>query len=146
MVIPYFIKQGSGILFNMSGKGGKGDPSPMMTTYASTKAAVVSLTRSLARENRKHPISIHVISPGMVRTDFYKTGRPDGQPGGTEYIFKAIGVPAGFVGEMVARAAAQQPGKATGRSYDALSGWRMVRGMLLLSWFRMTGKLKTSRH
>lgn len=145
MVIPYFIKHGGGVLFNMTGKGGKGDASPMMTTYASTKSAVVSLTRSLAQENRKHPVSIHVISPGMVRTDFYKTGRPEGQPKSTEYVFRAVGVPSEAVGKMVARAAAQKPGKATGKTYSAISGWRLVRGMALLSWYRLTGKLKTSR-
>jgi len=145
MVIPYFINQGGGILFNMSGKGGEGAASPMMTAYASTKSAVVSLTRSLAKENRKHPVSIHVISPGMVRTDFYKTGRPEGQPKNTEYVFKAIGVPAEAVGRMVARAAAQKPGEVTGKSYSAISGWRLVRGMTLLTWYRLTGKLKTSR-
>ncbi|MEW6143001.1 MAG: SDR family oxidoreductase [Chloroflexota bacterium] len=145
MVIPYFIKQGGGTLFNMSGKGGKGDASPMMATYASTKSAVVSLTRSLAKENRRHPVSIHVISPGMVRTDFYKTGRPEGQPKSTEYVFKALGVPAEAVGKMVARAAARGPGKITGKSYAVISGWRLVRGMVLLTWYRLTGKLKTSR-
>lgn len=142
MVIPYFIKQGGGVLFNMSGKGGNGDPSPMMATYASTKSAVVSLTRSLAKENRKHPVSIHVISPGMVRTDFYKTGRPEGQPKSTEYVFRALGVKAEAVGKMVARAAVQKPGKNTGKTYSAISGWRLVRGMTLLAWYRLTGKLK----
>jgi 3-oxoacyl-[acyl-carrier protein] reductase len=48
VVIPYFVKQGGGILLNMTGKGGNGKPSPYMTTYAATKAAVTSLTKSLA--------------------------------------------------------------------------------------------------
>ncbi|MCX8125678.1 MAG: SDR family oxidoreductase [Dehalococcoidia bacterium] len=144
MVIPYFTKQGGGIIFNMTGRGGKGEASPMMTTYASTKAAIVSLTRSLAKENSRHPVSIHVISPGMVRTDIFKTGRPEELPRSTEYIFRAIGVPAEAVGKMVANAAVQKPGRTTGKTYSALSGWRLVRGMGLLTWYRLTGKLKQS--
>lgn len=72
LVIPYFIRQGGGILLNLSGKGGDSRPAPFNTTYAATKAAVVGLTRSLAEEYRRYPVSIHSISPGMVATDFYK--------------------------------------------------------------------------
>ena len=36
IIIPYFIQQGGGILINMSGKGGRGDASPFLTTYAAT--------------------------------------------------------------------------------------------------------------
>ncbi len=59
IVIPYFITKGGGILINMNGKGGRGEPSPFLATYSATKAAITNLTKSLAQENRAHPISIH---------------------------------------------------------------------------------------
>ncbi|NIN67751.1 MAG: SDR family NAD(P)-dependent oxidoreductase [Anaerolineae bacterium] len=146
IVIPHFIEQGGGILINISGKGGRGDASPFMATYAATKAAVTSLTKSLAQEYKDHPISIHSVVPGMVATDFYeevKTG--EGLSATTEslpYVLKALGVPLDEVGRFVAGIAAQQPARVTGKNYSVLRGFRLTRGIALLMWYRMTGKVR----
>ena len=61
----------------MSGRGGhRGEASPFLTTYAATKAAVISLTKGLSKENKAHPISIHAVIPGMVAAGFYQILRP----------------------------------------------------------------------
>ena len=149
MIIPYFIQQGSGILINVSGRGGhRGEASPFLTTYAATKAAVTSLTKSLAKENKAHTISIHSVIPGMVATDFYndiKTS-PDlaASANSLPYVLRALGVPSNVVGRFFVRIAAQEPGKVTGKVYSVLSGARLIRGITLLMWYRMTGKIKTS--
>jgi NAD(P)-dependent dehydrogenase (short-subunit alcohol dehydrogenase family) len=146
IVIPHFIEQGGGILINISGKGGRGDASPFMATYAATKAAVTSLTKSLAQEYKDHPISIHSVVPGMVATDFYeevKTG--EGLSATTEslpYVLRAMGVPLDEVGRFVADIAAQEPGRVTGKNYSVMGGFRLVRGIALLMWYRVTGKVK----
>ena len=146
MVIPYYIRQEGGILINISGKGGHGDASPFMAVYAATKAAVTSLTKSLAQENKDHPISIHSIVPGMVATDFYTDVKTSPKVGGTAeslpYVLKALGVPLDVVGRFVAGIAAQEPGKVTGKNYSALKGSRLIRGIALLVWYRLTGKIK----
>ncbi|MCX5973530.1 MAG: SDR family NAD(P)-dependent oxidoreductase [Coprothermobacterota bacterium] len=49
-VMPIFRKQGKGILINISGLGGKGEPAEFSTVYAASKAAVTSLTKSIARD------------------------------------------------------------------------------------------------
>lgn len=147
LVIPYFIKQGSGILVNMSGRGGKCEASPFLTAYASTKAAVSSLTKSLAREYKEFPISIHSVIPGMVATDFYKdmktspelTASAESMP----YVLKAFGVPITEVARFCVRIAALEPGKSTGGNYSLLSGRRLVRAIWLMMYYRVTGKLKT---
>ncbi len=147
LVIPYFIKQGGGILINMSGKGGRCEASPFLTAYASTKAAVSSLTKSLAREYKESQISIHSVIPGMVATDFYKdmktspklTASAESIP----YVLKAFGVPITEVAHFCVRIAAQEPGKSTGRNYSLLNGRRLVRAILLMMYYRATGKLKT---
>jgi len=145
IVIPYFAQQGGGVVINMSGKGGRGDASPFMTTYAATKAAVTSLTRSLAQENKRHPISIHSVVPGMVETDFYQDVRTSPEVEATTqslpYVLKAFGVPLDVVGPFVAAIAAQEPGKVTGKNYSVLRGWKLIRGIGLLLWYRVTGKL-----
>ena len=145
LVLPFMAKQGGGIVLNMSGKGGDGRPAAYNTLYAASKAGVVSLTRSLAEEYRQKPLSIHVISPGMVRTAFYEETlrRPEmaAQAKSLRYVLNAVGVPAEEVGRLVAEVASQTPGRATGRQYAALRGWRKARSTVLLSWYRVTNKL-----
>ena len=149
IVIPYFIQQGAGILINVSGKGGRrGEASPFLATYAATKAAVTSLTKSLAQEYKAHPISIHSVLPGMVATDFYhdvKTS-PDlaARTQSFQYVFKAIGVPVDVVGRLFVEIAAQEPGKVTGKTYSPFSRMRLLRGIGLLMWYRITGKIQTT--
>jgi len=144
-LIPYFAGHGGGVIINMTGRGGKGDAPPFLTTYAATKAAVTSLTKSLAKENKGKPVSIHCLSPGMVETDFYKdikvSRRLRKEAGNIPYALKAFGVKANVVGREVARLAAQKPGKATGKNYSLLTGTRTIRGIALMTWWRITGKL-----
>ena len=148
IIIPYFIQQGGGILINMSGRGGRGEASPFLTTYAATKAAVTSLTKSLAQENKAHPISIHSVIPGMVATDFYKELKTSPKLAASAqsmpYVLKALGVPIDVVGRSFVQIAAQEPGKVTGKSYSLFSGWRLIRGIGLMMWYRATGKIQTT--
>lgn len=130
----------------MGGRGSNGDASPFLTTYAATKAAVVSLTKSLAKEYKRYPISIHSVIPGMVATDFYRNikigSNQEENLGSIPYVLKAFGVPAGEVGEFFAQIAAQEPGKVTGKIYSLLKGGRLVHGIGLMMYYRATGKVK----
>jgi glucose 1-dehydrogenase len=146
IIIPYFIKRGKGILINMGGMGSKGEKAPHLTAYALTKAAVASFTRNLAEEYKEQPISIHMIIPGMVETDFYHNIKVS--PRLTKNLqnlpcaLKAFGVPIEEVGELCAGIAAQEPGKATGKIYSLLRGTRLIKGIALMSWYRLSGKIK----
>ena len=71
-MLAYFIKNNGGIVINMGGRGSNGAASPFLTAYAATKAAVVSLTKSLAQEYKTYPVSVNAVVPGMVPTDFYR--------------------------------------------------------------------------
>jgi dehydrogenase/reductase SDR family protein 4 len=146
LLLPYFVRQNGGIIINMGGRGSSGDPSPFLTTYAATKAAVVSLTKSLAREYRKYHISINCVIPGMVATDFYhniKTGsNQEENLASIPYVLKAFGVPTDEVGQFFAQVAAQKPGKVTGKTYSLLKGGRLFRGIGLMLYYRATGKVK----
>ena len=148
IVIPHFLQGGGGVLINISGKGGRGDATPFMATYAATKAAVSSLTKSLAQEHKDHPISVHSVVPGMVDTDFFKDVKTgEGLSATSEslpYVLKAIGVPVEEVGRFVAQIAAQEPGKVTGKNYSVVRGLRLMRGIVLLMWYRATGKIEAT--
>lgn len=146
LVIPYFVQQGGGILINMSGRGGRGDATPFTAVYGATKTAVTGLTRSLAQENKDQPISIHVVLPGMVATDFYRDIKVSPRLTATgqsmPYVLKAVGGPVEEVARLFVEIAAQEPGKVTGKTYSVFKGGRMMRAMAQLMWYRATGKIK----
>ncbi len=146
LIIPHFIERGGGILINMNGKGGRCEASPFLTAYASTKAAVSSLTKSLAREYKEYPISIHSVTPGMVATDFYKDMKTSPKLADNvqsiPFVLKAFGVPVSTVARFCVKIAAQEPGKSTGGNYSLLSRWQLMRGIWLMMYYRVTGKLK----
>jgi NAD(P)-dependent dehydrogenase (short-subunit alcohol dehydrogenase family) len=146
LVLPYFIRQNGGIIINMGGRGGQGDASPFLTTYAATKAAVVSLTKSLAKEYKSYPISIHSVIPGMVATDFYRDikigANQEDNLASIPFVLKAFGVPLDEVGDFFVQISAQKPGKVTGKTYFLLKGGRLLRGIGLIIYYRTTGKVK----
>lgn len=150
IIIPYFIQQHGGILINMSGKGGRGEASPFLATYAATKAAVTNLTKSLAQENKAYPLSIHSVVPGMVATDFYKdmktSPKLDASVRNLPYVLKAFGVPIEDVGRFFVQIAAQEPGRKTGKNYSLLRGWRLIRAIGLMMWYRLTRKIESTKY
>ncbi len=145
IIIPYYKKQGKGILINMSGRGGNGDHAPYMVPYTATKAAITTMTKSLADENADLPISINSVVPGMVRTDFYKNVKTSQEAEESlkslPYILNAFGVPLDTVGNFFVELASQQPGKVTGENYSLSRGVRLIRGIVLITWYKITGKI-----
>jgi len=61
------IQRGGGKIVNLSG-GGATSARPRFTAYASSKAAVVSLTETLAHEVKEYNIQVNAIAPGAVNT------------------------------------------------------------------------------
>ena len=146
LIIPYFIKNNGGIVINLGGMGSRGEVAPYLAVYAATKSAVSSITRSLAKEYKKYPVSINSFIPGMVATDFFsdmKIGpKLESKVNNIGYARKAFEIPINKVGEFITRLITQKPGKTTGKQYSLLKGFRLFRGIILISWFGMTGKLK----
>jgi len=57
-IVPYFREHG-GYLMNLCGRGWKGEATPFTSAYASSKAAIASLTKSIAAENKDaHNMSV----------------------------------------------------------------------------------------
>lgn len=132
-VIPHFIREKKGVIINITGRGGRLESAAFMAVYAATKAAVTSLTKSLAEENRKHPLSIHALLPGMVETDFYRNTPVS--PGLKSrmlimpVLLKAYGTPVVEVAAAVAKIAGQKPGKKTGKIYRLGNPFKMFTAM-----------------
>lgn len=145
IALPYFREHG-GVLVNLAGRGYRGEATAFTAAYAATKAAVQSLTRSLAVENRDRPVSVHSFVPGMVATDFFSDRRVSPRlaqsQGNVDLALEALGVPVDVAGSGCADVLEQTPGRVTGKTYSMLKGARLARGIAKLTWWRMTGRLK----
>lgn len=67
--VPGMQAQESGKIVNIASIAGH-QPAPGLGVYGVTKAAVLMLTRVLARELGSFNIQVNAISPGLIRTDF----------------------------------------------------------------------------
>jgi uncharacterized protein len=69
LYLPGMIQRQSGRILNVASLAGF-VPGPYMSTYYATKAFVVSHSLALWRELRTSGVSVTVLCPGPVRTDF----------------------------------------------------------------------------
>ncbi|HEY6804010.1 MAG TPA: SDR family oxidoreductase [Pyrinomonadaceae bacterium] len=55
-------------------------PVPFMTTYAATKAFVLSFSEALAEENRPYGVHVMALCPGVTDTNFFAASHMDRPP------------------------------------------------------------------
>ena len=74
-VAPHMVRAKSGKIINIgSGTAHKGVPN--MLAYVSSKAAILGLTRSLAREVGPHGVNVNTLAPGLTESEsVLETGR-----------------------------------------------------------------------
>lgn len=95
-VIPSMKKRGGGAIINFSSQAGRrGEQN--VTIYCSTKAAVISVTQSLALELADDNIRVNAVAPGVVDTPMWDV--VDAQF--AEYENKPLGQKKREVGEAV---------------------------------------------
>ena len=70
-------RQGSGSIVNIASLAAQGPGKWMGADYAAAKAALTSLTRSLAFEAARFNIRVNAVSPGFIHTDMTAILPPD---------------------------------------------------------------------
>ncbi|RFU81910.1 hypothetical protein TARUN_290 [Trichoderma arundinaceum] len=123
-VIPHMRKQGSGVIVQLSSGvgilGGHGAP-----IYSASKFAIEGLSEAMAQELKPFGIRVHIIEPGIFRTDFLKP-ISQGQNVGRHIE--------GYVNleEMLSSMHGKQPGNAElgiQRLYEIVTGTGMATGL-----------------
>lgn len=75
-VVPHMLAAGGGRIVNVSARAatqGKGGMAP----YCASKAAVITLTQSLAAEHKHNGINVNCILPGTIDTPQNREAMPD---------------------------------------------------------------------
>ena len=70
-VVPHMIAGGGGVILNASSVVGLYGNFGQ-TNYTATKAGVIAMTRTWARELGKHKIRVNAVAPGFVATEIVK--------------------------------------------------------------------------
>ncbi len=92
-VSPIFRNQRSGKIVNitsinaMRGKFGQ-------SNYASAKAGIIGLTKTVAKELGKYGVNVNAVAPGMIETDMVKNLPEEVKQNSlSETVFKRLGTP-----------------------------------------------------
>jgi NAD(P)-dependent dehydrogenase (short-subunit alcohol dehydrogenase family) len=76
-VLPVMKKQGKGKIVNMASIGGRTGRPGVGVNYAASKAGVIGLTQTLAREAGPAGIYVNAIAPGPILTELTKQVGPE---------------------------------------------------------------------
>ncbi|MFJ6416596.1 SDR family oxidoreductase [Paeniglutamicibacter sp. NPDC091659] len=92
--LSHFTAQGSGSIVNIASLAGI-SATPQLTPYGAAKHGVVSLTRSVAKENAALGIRINAVAPGAIETAALASLPADAKAGyAAEIPMKRLGRPA----------------------------------------------------
>lgn len=70
-VVPEMLKRGKGRIVNIASIAGK-EGNPNASHYSASKAAVMGLTKSLAKELAQSGVLVNCITPAVIQTDILK--------------------------------------------------------------------------
>jgi NAD(P)-dependent dehydrogenase (short-subunit alcohol dehydrogenase family) len=99
-VAPHMVAKGYGRIVNIASVAAK-EGNPNASAYSASKAAVIAMTKSLAKELVQHGVTANVVTPTAVRTpifsqmpqshiDFMLSKIPAGRFGTTEEVASLI--------------------------------------------------------
>jgi short-subunit dehydrogenase len=86
MWLPGMTERGRGAVINVASVAGF-QPIPVQTTYAATKAFVLSFTEGVSSELRGTGVSITALCPGPVATEFVEAGGFKNESPGPSFIW-----------------------------------------------------------
>ena len=95
-VAPSMIERKSGVIVNVVSIAAHNGGGPGAGPYAASKAALISFTKSFAKELAPHGIRVNAISPGVIATPFHEVFSTP------EMIANFVkGIPMGRVGQSI---------------------------------------------
>jgi NAD(P)-dependent dehydrogenase (short-subunit alcohol dehydrogenase family) len=120
-VIPCMRSRGYGRIVNIASVAGK-EGNPNMVAYSASKAALIGLTKSIAKEVASEGICINAVSPAVIRTKILEQLTPAQIAYMVERIpMKRIGQPE-EVAAVVHFLASRDCSFVTGQCYDVSGG------------------------
>jgi 3-oxoacyl-[acyl-carrier protein] reductase len=75
-VMPHMRSRGYGRVVNIASIAGK-EGNPNMAAYSASKAAIIGLTKSIAKEVATEGICVNAVSPAVIRTKILDQLTPD---------------------------------------------------------------------
>jgi 3-oxoacyl-[acyl-carrier protein] reductase len=72
-VIPKMLEKGSGVIVNVTSIAGRNGGAPGSIHYSSAKAALLTMTKGLAKEFAPLGIRVNAVSPGVIDTPYHET-------------------------------------------------------------------------
>ena len=99
-VYPYMVKNNYGKIVNLSSVTGPKVADPGEVAYATTKAALIGFTKSLAKKKKKNNINVNAILPGYIMTPMVEGIALDSNANDPNSVIKGIadGIPMGRLG------------------------------------------------
>ena len=72
-VIPKMLEKGSGVIVNVTSIAARNGGAPGSIHYSAAKAAILTMTKGLAKEFATQGIRVNAVSPGVIDTRYHET-------------------------------------------------------------------------